>query len=57
MKFGQLFLKSLTRFSAPTLLIKKQITPKVALTTLGLGLATWLSTAKYFSEELTVLET
>jgi nitrite reductase/ring-hydroxylating ferredoxin subunit len=57
MKFGQLFLRSLTRFNTTTLFAKKQITSKVALTTVGLGFATWFSTNKYFAEELTVLET
>ena len=57
MKFAHQFLRSLTRTNAASLLIKKQVTSKVALTTLSLGLATWLSTTKYFSEELTILET
>lgn len=57
MKFAQLFLRSLTRVNTSSFFIKKQVTPKVALTTLGLGMATWLSTLKYFSEELMVLET
>lgn len=57
MKFAQLFMRSMARVSLPTLLTKKPITAKVALTTLGLGFATWLSTNKYFSEEMTLLET
>jgi len=57
MKFAHRFFRTLTRINAPSLFIKKQVTAKVALTTVGLGLATWLSTTKYFSEELTVLET
>jgi hypothetical protein len=57
MKFGQLFLRSLTRISASPFFARKQFSSKVGLTTLGLGVATWLSTSKYFSEELTVIET
>ena len=57
MKFAQLFLRSMTRISAPALLARKPVTAKVVLTTLGLGFATWLSTNKYFSEEMTLLET
>jgi hypothetical protein len=57
MKFGQLFLRSLTRIGASNLFARKHFSSKVALTTLGLGIATWLSTSKYFSEELTVIET
>jgi hypothetical protein len=57
MKFAKVFFRSLTRVNTASLLIKKQTTSKIALTSLGLGLATWLSTSKYFSDELTVLET
>lgn len=35
----------------------RPLNAKVALTSLGVGLATWFSTTKYFSEEVTVLET
>lgn len=57
MKFAQQFFRTLSRVNVAPLIARKQISPKIALTTLGLGFATWLSTSKYFSEELTVLET
>ena len=57
MKFAQLFLRSLTRINTSSFFVKKQPVSKVALTTLGLGMATWLSTVKYFSEQLIVLQT
>lgn len=57
MKFAQRFFRTLTRVNTAAYFPNKQATTKVGLTTLGLGLATWLSTTKYFSEELTVLET
>lgn len=57
MKFGQLFLRSLSRVNAMPFLGSRPITAKVTLTSLGVGLATWFSTTKYFSEEVTVLET
>jgi hypothetical protein len=57
MKFAHQFFRTLTRINTSSFFAKKQVTSKVALTTLGLGLATWLSTSKYFSEELVILET
>lgn len=57
MKFAQQFFRTLTRINKLPLVTKKQVSPRIALTTLGVGFATWLSTTKYFNEELTVLET
>lgn len=57
MKFGQLFLRSLSRFGPAKLFLNRPQAINVSLTTLSLGFATWFSTSKYFAEEVTILET
>lgn len=55
-QFSRLFLRSFPRLNSPLLQAKPQMV-KVGLATLGLTFSTWLTSSKYFSEELQIVET
>ena len=55
-QFSRLFLRSFPRLNSPLLQAKPQMV-KVGLATLGLTFSTWLTSSKYFSEELQIIET